>query len=200
MSDEAATPAPTSAPPKKRRAPTRAAKSPEVIEAAPAVSGDGADEQDGVDKAESAAERFGAFVPVEVVDVVITLPNPNPVLLLKTTDAPERTIAIPIGAAEGISIANALRGVSTPKPLTHELFAETLTTLGAWIAVARITAVEGGAFYAEIVVGGGSHGQQSIACRPSDAVAMALRQRPPAPIVTSSGVLEAVGSETVAER
>lgn len=144
--------------------------------------------------AEVAPDEFGAYVPVEVVDVVVTLPNPNPVLVLRTTDPPERTFAIPIGPAEGVSIANALRNVATPKPLTHELFTETLIALGASVAVARITAVDGGAFYAEIVVSG-SHGQQTVACRPSDAVAMALRQRPPAPIVTASAVLEAVGTE-----
>ncbi|MGA8296145.1 MAG: bifunctional nuclease family protein [Acidimicrobiales bacterium] len=133
-----------------------------------------------------------AFLPLEVVDVVVTLPNPNPLLVLRTTDAPERTLSIPIGVAEGTSIANALRGVATPKPLTHELFAETLTILGASIAVARITAVDGAAFYAELVVSTPSR-EHTLACRPSDAVAMALRQRPPAPIVTASWVFDALG-------
>jgi uncharacterized protein len=150
--------------------------------------------EQGAAGAETAGEEFGSFVPVEVVDVVVRLPNPNPVLVLQTTDAPVRTFEIPIGGAEGISIANALHDVRTPKPLTHELFSETLTALEASVAVARVTAVEGGAFYAEIVVSGGKNGQRAIACRPSDAVAMALRQRPPAPIVASSAVLDAVST------
>jgi uncharacterized protein len=188
MSEEQAAAAARTRAPRKKRAPARTTEqAAEVVEAEAAVG------QDGASEAEQAAVEFGAFVPVAVDDVVVTLPNPNPVLVLKTTDAPLRTVAIPIGATEGISIANALQKVSTPKPLTHELFAETLTVLGAWVAVARITAVEGGAFYAEIVVGGAAHGQQAIACRPSDAVAMALRQRPAAPIVISSAVLDAVG-------
>ncbi len=189
MSDEGATaPAPTAAA-KKKRAPR--AKVAENTDADVPVAGIG---KEGAPEAEITTAEFGAFVPVEVVDVVVRLPNPNPVLVLQTADAPARTVAIPIGSAEGISIANALHGVTTPKPLTHELFTEALTALGASVAVARITAVEGGAFYAEIVVSGGANGQQTIVCRPSDAVAMALRQRPPAPIVTSSAVLDAVGT------
>jgi uncharacterized protein len=189
MSDEPATvPAPSAAPKKTRARRATAAQKAKVNEPVPAVA------EDGKSDAEVATPEFGAFVPIEVVDVIVRLPNPNPVLVLRTTDPPERTIAIPIGGAEGISIANALHDVRTPKPLTHELFAETLTALGAAVAVARITAVEGGAFYAEIVVSGGAQGQQVIVCRPSDAVALALRQRPPAPIVTSSAVLDAVGT------
>lgn len=154
----------------------------------------GAADRAAVAPGESAPEPVSAFFPLEVVDVVVTLPNPNPVLWLRTTDEPKRSIAIPIGIAEGTSIANSLRKLTTPKPLTHELFAETLELLDASVAVARIIAVEGGAFYAEIVVSSAA-GQQTIACRPSDAVAMALRQRPPAPIVTASSVLDAAGIE-----
>lgn len=195
MSEEqAAAPARTAAPRKKRASQKPTAKAAVANETDAAIAEDGAADD------EIVPAEFDAFVPVEVVDVIVRLPNPNPVLVLKTTDSPERTISIPIGAAEGISIANALYDVSTPKPLTHELFAETLTALGASVAVARITAVEGGAFYAEIVVSGGAHGEQTIGCRPSDAVAMALRQRPPAPIVTSSAVLEAVGIASGADR
>lgn len=187
MSEEAAA-TPTRAPAKKRAPAKTSKEESEPIEPVEAVAaGD----------AQSAPEPgdFAGFIPVEVVDVIVRLPNPNPVLVLRTVDPPQRSLEIPIGAAEGISIANALHDVSTPKPLTHELFADTLTALDASVAVGRITAVEGGSFYGEIVVSGGNSGQQTIRCRPSDAVAMALRQRPPAPIVASSAVLETAGIE-----
>jgi uncharacterized protein len=188
MSDQ-----PARAPAKRPARPAK--KKPSAAVAKP----NGAGEAQPVAVEENPPEPISAFFPVEVVDVVVTLPNPNPVLLLQTTDEPRRTVAIPIGIAEGTSIANALRNITTPKPLTHELFAETLELLDAAVAVARITAVEGGAFYAEIVVSN-TAGQRTIACRPSDAVALALRQRPPAPIVTASSVLDAAGRGSGAQR
>ena len=129
------------------------------------------------------------FVPVRVADVVMALPAQNPYLVLEEVDPPRRQLAIPIGLADGTAIAYALRGLSTPKPLTHELFATTLTRLGASVAVARIITEDRGAFYAEIVVSG-PNGQHEIDCRPTDAVALALRQVPPAPIVCASALLE----------
>ena len=189
MSEEAAA-TPTHTPvPANKHSPTK--KSKEKSEPIEPVDADAAAD---VQRAPEPGD-FAAFIPLEVADVIVTLPNPNPVLVLRTNDSPARTLEIPIGAAEGISIANVLHNVSTPKPLTHELFADTLTALDASVAVARITAVEGGSFYGEIVVSGGNSGQQTIRCRPSDAVAMALRQRPPAPIVASSAVLETAGIE-----
>ena len=134
-----------------------------------------------------------SYRPVCVVDVVMVLPNPNPTLVLEEVDVPYRRISIPIGVAEGSSIAYALRGISTPKPLVHDLFAMTLSRLDASVVVARVTSSAGGAYYAEIVVNG-LNGQHEIACRPSDAVALAVRQRPPTPIVVASSILEREGA------
>ncbi len=55
--------------------------------------------------------------------------------------------------------------------------------------VVRITGLTGGMFTAEIVVSGPS-GSRTIDCRPSDAVALALRQRLPVPIMADPDVLD----------
>lgn len=140
------------------------------------------------------ADWTESFLPVTVAAVEMTLPNPNPILVLEEVDAPHRRIAIPIGVSEGTAIAYSLKGLSTPKPLVHELFAQTLSVLDAQVAAARITASDAGAFYAEIVLSA-TNGQHTLACRPSDAVGVALRQRPPAPIVASSRVLDRAAAE-----
>ncbi|HLX77690.1 MAG TPA: bifunctional nuclease family protein [Acidimicrobiales bacterium] len=171
---------PATTPAKKRAAPKVARRPGAVTPPIAAVEDDGA------------SPVQDSYRPVRVVDVVMVLPNPNPTLVLEEVDEPYRRISIPIGVAEGTSIAYALRGISTPKPLVHDLFASTLSRLDASVVVARVTSSAGGAYYAEIVVNG-LNGQHEIACRPSDAVALAVRQRPPTPIVVASSILEREG-------
>jgi hypothetical protein len=121
------------------------------------------------------------------------LPNPNPVVMLQERDVPHRQLRIPIGMAEGVAIAYAWRRIPTPKPLTHDLFVRVLEAFGLGLEVVRITEVEGGSFSGEIVVNG-RQGQRIFACRPSDAIALALRQRMKVPIVATDEVMGRAGT------
>ncbi|MGA9078456.1 MAG: bifunctional nuclease family protein [Acidimicrobiales bacterium] len=145
---------------------------------------------------EPAAEAGGAgagFSLVRVVDVAMVLPNPNPVLVLEELATPRRRLAIPIGLAEGTAISYVLRGRTTPKPLTHELFVDVVNRLGGQVTGARLTLYTQGAYYAEVVVAspGAEH---AVSCRPSDAVALALRQGAPATIAVASVLLDQLGT------
>ena len=128
------------------------------------------------------------------VDVVLLLPATNPVVVLQEAEPPYRELRIPVGGAEGIAIGYAARGLATPRPLTHELFAKTLEEFGLTLDVVRITTVRGTAFTAEMVVSGGV-GARLIQCRPSDGIALALRQRLPVPIMAAPYVLTRAGTE-----
>jgi hypothetical protein len=127
------------------------------------------------------------------VDVLIVLPSSNPVIVLQETEAPYRELRIPIGGAEGIAIGYAARRIATPRPLTHELMSILLRDFDLTLEVVRITGSSGGSFTAEIVVSGPSGGR-TIDCRPSDAIALALRQRLPVPIMASPEVLDQAGA------
>jgi bifunctional DNase/RNase len=59
--------------------------------------------------------------------------------------------------------------------------------------VVRITGLTGGVFTAEIVVSGPT-GSRTLDCRPSDAIALALRQRLPVPIMADPDVLDRAAS------
>ena len=128
------------------------------------------------------------------VDVVVSLPATHPVVVLQEADPPYRELRIPVGGAEGIAIAYAARGNPTPRPLTHELFAKVLEEFGMNLDVVRITTVRGTAFTAEMVISG-RLGARLIDCRPSDAIALALRQRLPVPIMASPIVLTRAGTD-----
>ena len=128
------------------------------------------------------------------VEVALILPATHPVVVLQEADPPFRELRIPVGGAEGIAIGYAARGIPTPRPLTHELFAKVLEEFGMSLDVVRITAVRGTAFTAEMVISG-RLGARVIDCRPSDGIALALRQRLPVPIMVSPIVMSRAGTD-----
>jgi bifunctional DNase/RNase len=130
---------------------------------------------------------------LEFVDVVMVLPSTHPVVVLQELSWPRRELRIPVGVPEGVAIAYAARAIPTPKPLTHQLMAEMLEAFALSLDVLRLTAVQGSAFFAELVLSGPS-GTRVIACRPSDGIALVLRSRLAVPIVAASEVLDEVGT------
>jgi bifunctional DNase/RNase len=138
-------------------------------------------------------------IPVRFVDVVMVLPSTHPVIILEELSAPWRELRIPIGSPEGIAIAYAARKIDTPRPLTHELFTSTLEAYGVTLEVVRITEADNNAYAAEISFSGPA-GVRSLACRPSDGIALALRQRLEVPITAAESVLDQAGSPRSPER
>lgn len=136
-----------------------------------------------------APERRLSFAGVEV-----ELPDTNPFLVLQEADLPYRQLRIKIGAAEGVAIAYAWREIATPRPLTHELFAETLRAFGVTLELVRITDVQGSSFSAEIVLSG-RPGPRTLPCRVSDAVGLALRQRVGVPIMAAAAVMDLAATQ-----
>ena len=118
----------------------------------------------------------------------------SPVMILRDK-AGGRILPIWIGPVEAGSISVAINRVPMPRPLTHDLMLTVLHSLNATLTAARITEVRNGTFYAEIDLK--AHGVPlTIDCRPSDAVALALRGG--APIYVKEEVLVEAG-QTVDE-
>ena len=106
---------------------------------------------------------------VDVMGVRVEMPSNQPIVLLREVTG-ERYLPIWIGAGEASAIANAQEGVVPPRPLTHDLMVDTLATLGHRLTEVHITELDGGTFYAVLLVDG-----VEITARPSDAIALALR-------------------------
>ena len=124
---------------------------------------------------------------VDVIDVELALPASYPEVVLRERPLPNRTLRVPVGMAEGTAIAYAWRRVATPRPLTHALFVDALVRHNVRIEAVRVTAVHDGTFLAELDTVGPT-GRQVVPCRTSDALAVALRTRPVAPILVADGV------------
>jgi len=132
---------------------------------------------------------------VAVAGVEMTLPNANPMVVLHEAQDPWRELGIPVGLAEGTAIAYAFRGIDTPRPLTHELVTEILDGHGVSIEAVRITVRRGQQFFAEIDTMG-PRGRRVLPCRPSDAIALALRQQLPTPILVGEWVFTGADAPT----
>lgn len=115
--------------------------------------------------------------------------DPNtqaPVVVLKD-ESGDLCLPIWIGVAEATSIASAIKQVSMPRPLTHDLLYDILIDLGVKIKSVVITELKDSTYYAELVL---SHGDRAVIMdsRPSDAIAIALRGS--APIYVAQQVLD----------
>lgn len=109
------------------------------------------------------------MIELDVMGVRVEVNTNTPMMLLKDATT-RRYLAIWIGAAEASAIVNALEGLVPAVPLTHDLMAEVLATLGHRDLEGHITSVDEGVFTAELVVDG-----HTVPARPSDVVALALR-------------------------
>ncbi len=107
---------------------------------------------------------------LDVVGVRVEMPSSQPIVLLREVGG-ERYLPIWIGAVEATAIAFAQQGVVPTRPLTHDLMRDVLKALGHELEQVRITALEDGVFFAQLVFGSGIE----VSARPSDAIALALR-------------------------
>jgi uncharacterized protein len=130
---------------------------------------------------------------VDVIGVRVEMPSNQPIVLLREVSG-DRYLPIWIGAVEATAIAFAQQGVTPPRPLTHDLFTDVLAATGHELTEVRITSVQDGVFYAELVLDGGTE----VSARPSDSIALALRTG--SRIVCDEGVLEEAGLAVPAEQ
>ncbi|MFZ0666265.1 MAG: bifunctional nuclease family protein [Acidimicrobiales bacterium] len=126
---------------------------------------------------------------VEIESVEMELPGSHPEVVLAELVAPWRRLRIPVGFNEGNSIAYALRGVQVARPMTHDLMAELLERHKVEVAALRLTAKHNGVYFAELETMGAS-GRAVVPCRPSDGIALILRQKMEPPVVVANWLFE----------
>jgi uncharacterized protein len=126
---------------------------------------------------------------VEVEAVELELPGAHPEVVLVEKQPPWRRLRIPVGFTEANAIAYALRGIEVARPLTHDLMTELLERHNVDIAALRITARHNGIYFGELETMGPA-GRAVVPCRPSDGIALVLRQRLEVPVVVASWVFD----------
>ncbi len=131
------------------------------------------------------------MIELELVGVRVELPHNQPIVLLKERTG-ERFLPIWIGAVEATSIAFALQGVATARPMTHDLMRDLLSSLDVSVDRVVVTQLRERTFYAEIQMT--QDGEAVVvSSRPSDAIALAVRAT--VPIFADEEVLAEAGIE-----
>lgn len=111
------------------------------------------------------------------------------VVILKESDR-DRYLPIWIGPWEANAIAMKLQGVSPERPLTHDLFAQTLAALGAAVQRIVVSDLADETYRARLLLEVDGRVVEMDA-RPSDAIALAVRSA--APIYATDAVLDRAG-------
>lgn len=124
--------------------------------------------------------------------VNVALVNYQRTLILKAKET-ERYLPIWIGPAEADAISIILQGVQLQRPLTHDFLCTVIEKLGARVKSVIIDKLEDSTFHAKVILVTGNS-EIDIDCRPSDAVAVAVRAK--APIFVDDEVLDRVGIDT----
>jgi len=127
------------------------------------------------------------MVEVHVVGLIMDPVSKSPVMILEPLHE-KKIIPIWIGLFEANAIALELEKVISPRPLTHDLMKSIMTHLDAHIDKVVITDLVENTYYAEIYL---EREKETciIDCRPSDAVAIALKNK--ARIFVTEQVMEA---------
>jgi bifunctional DNase/RNase len=115
--------------------------------------------------------------------------NYQRVVILREKES-DRYLPIWIGPAEADAIAVKLQDLSVPRPLTHDLLGAIIEALGGTIQHILISDLQNDTFYAKITISANGESRE-IDCRPSDAVALAVRAQ--VPIFANEEVMEKAG-------
>ena len=113
------------------------------------------------------------LVEMVVESVRVHMPSSQHVVILKELDR-ERYLPIWIGPWEANAIAMKLQGVSSERPLTHDLFSATLDELGVAVRKVVISSLAEETFHARLFLESGGR-EVEVDSRPSDALALAVR-------------------------
>jgi bifunctional DNase/RNase len=131
-----------------------------------------------------------SFISCGVLGVFMAMTERGgaPTVVMETEN--NMCVIIYVGLFEALSISHALKGEILPRPITHDLFIDLLEKFSISLLSLHIDSLDGGVFYSKLTLTG-DHEKQTVDCRPSDGIAIALRAE--APILIEKAVVDSAG-------
>jgi len=131
------------------------------------------------------------MIEVVIDSIRISLVSQHRIVLLKELDS-DRQLPIWIGPCEADAITIELQDVKVARPLTADLVNVVINEMGGTISHVLIRELTEQVFHASLFIDINDE-MHEIDCRPSDAIAVAVRAK--APIFANEEVLEEAGVE-----
>jgi len=116
-----------------------------------------------------------AIIEMELNKIRIDENRGEQVIVLKEKEG-DRLLPIVIGIMEVTSIKMEISGITTPRPMTHDLLISTITKLGAKLDRIVVTKLEQNTFFAKLVLQIDSRFEE-VDASPSDSIALAHRAK-----------------------
>lgn len=127
-------------------------------------------------------------VRMDLARIIIRETDDSQIIVLKERDG-DRHFPILIGITEAMAIDRRVKGIETPRPLTHDLMSRIIESLDAELSKIVISDLRDHTFYATLVIQ--RNGEMvSVDSRPSDAIALGVTTN--TPIFVEEEVLRAV--------
>ncbi len=127
-------------------------------------------------------------VQMELRRIIISEIHEQQVVMLREVEG-ERSFSIMIGIFEATSIDRRVKRLPSPRPLTHDLVASVIESLGGELRDIYISELRDHTYYAKLRIR--MNGEMvEVDSRPSDAIALAVTAS--VPIYVSEEVLEEV--------
>jgi bifunctional DNase/RNase len=122
---------------------------------------------------------------MELRRIIINEIDDHPIIVLKEVEG-DRAFPIVIGLSEASIIDRRVKGVPSPRPLTHDLILSVVDQMGGDVQDIVINELQEHTYFAKLRVR--QEGELiEVDCRPSDAVALAVTAR--VPIYVNESVL-----------
>jgi bifunctional DNase/RNase len=109
---------------------------------------------------------------MELKRIIISEVHDQQVIMLKEVDG-DRSFPIVIGIFEATSIDRRVKSMPSPRPLTHDLVASVIESMGGELQDIFISELREHTYYAKLRIR--QEGELiEVDCRPSDAIALAV--------------------------
>ena len=119
-------------------------------------------------------------------------PYTNAYIIILRDDSNTEMLPIWVGKPEASAISFAMEGITTPRPMTHDLMKTVLDTADATVISVVVTDLKENTYYARVHLLY-EDSEYSIDARPSDAIALALRAK--APVFVNDDVIRKHSNE-----
>ncbi len=129
------------------------------------------------------------MVEVVIDSIRVSLISQHRIVMLRDVDG-ERQLPIWIGPCEAESITLELQDTEVARPLTHDLLKNVIEALKGKVSHILINELKDQVFYARLYIDIDGH-LIDVDCRPSDAIALAVRAK--VPVFIEEDVMEEVG-------